>query len=104
LNNLNSTDLHDLTKSIIKRFESELIRNSKLLDIGKISTGLRELSSFDEKASKRIFVNMIHTISEKIKLEINRKDLANRIIPELEIASGYDIERIAELKKIARIE
>jgi hypothetical protein len=104
LNNLNSTDLNDLTKSIIKRFESELIRNSKLLDIGKISTGLRELSSFDEKASKRIFVNMIHTISEKIKLEINRKDLANRIIPELEIASGYDIERIAELKKIARIE
>lgn len=103
LNNLDGKDFNKLAASIIKKCESELISNSQLLDIGKISAGLRELSSFDKKASKRIFENMILTISEKIKLEISRKDLVNRIIPELEIASDYDIERIAELKKIVGI-
>lgn len=104
LNNLDSNELSQLTKKTIQSCEPELISNSKLLDIGKISTGLRELSSFDVKASKRIFEKMILTISEKIKLENHRKDLANRIIPELEIASDYDIDKIGELKKVAGIE
>lgn len=104
LNNLDDKVLKKLALTITNNSKSELISNSKLLDIGEISTGLSELSSFDKNSSKEIFKNMILIISEKIKLEINRKDLANRIIPELEKASDYDLERIAELKKIAGIE
>jgi hypothetical protein len=103
LHNLKEDNLEKLTEKIIDKCELEILNNSRLLDVGKISTGLRELSSFNKKASKRLFEKLILLISEKMKLESKRKDLVKRIIPELEIASDNDIEKIRALKIIIGI-
>ncbi len=89
-----------IANQILKNSRNVLLQSAELLDIGKISTGLKELSLVSMDLSDDFCHKLKHLIVTKIKNEKNRKDMKSRIIPELE-QSCKDKELIFEFKRLA---
>lgn len=90
-----------LASSILQNARQHLIKNAEHIDIGKISTGLQELSIEFKDFSEKLFHDLRFIVLEKGKKDSKRPDFVNRIIPELMSAASKDIEIINELKLFA---
>jgi len=91
-----------LAATILQNAKQNLIKNAEHIDIGKISTGLQELSVEFKDYSETLFHDLRFIILEKGKRESKRPDFINRIIPELTSAASKDIDIITELKLYAK--
>lgn len=95
-------DYKALADNILKNSKQHLINNAAHIDIGKISTGLQELSIEFEPFSQELFHDLRFIILEKGKSESTKPDFINRVIPELtSAASKNDIDVITVLKSYA---
>lgn len=90
-----------LAETILSNTKHQLIKNAEHIDIGKISTGLQELSIEFPDFSAELFHDLRFIILEKGKKDAKRPDFVNRVIPELMSAANRDIEIITELKSYA---
>lgn len=91
-----------LADTLLQNAKQSLIKNAEHIDIGKISTGLQELSIEFKDYSETLFHDLRFIILDKGKKDANRPDFINRIIPELTAAAGKNIEIIKELKSYAK--
>lgn len=90
-----------LSETILKNTKQHLINNAELIDIGKISAGLKELSIEFKDFAEVLFHDLRFTILKKGKKDSKRPDFTDRVIPELISAAGKDLEIITELSSYA---
>ncbi len=88
--NLNSSKYQKVGVSFLKNSKEALWKNSDGLDLGKISTGLNELSLIKghEEFAQDLFFELRELIETKAINEKTRPDYTIRIIPELYAAAG----------------
>jgi hypothetical protein len=91
-----------LAETILQNGKQNLIRNAEHIDIGKISTGLQELSIEFKDYSETLFHDLRFVILDKGKKDAKRPDFINRVIPELTAAAGKNLDIINELKSYAK--
>ena len=91
-----------LADTILQNAKQNLIKNAEHIDIGKISTGLQELSIEFKDYSETLFHDLRYIILDKGKKDAKRPDFISRVIPELTAAAGKNIEIIKELKSYAK--
>jgi hypothetical protein len=97
---LKDNETTKIASQILINSQDVLLQSAELLDIGKISTGLKELSLVSLDLSSDLCRRLKHLIVIKIKNERNRNDMKSRVIPELE-QSCKDKELIFEFKRLA---
>ena len=91
-----------LADTILQNAKQNLIKNAEHIDIGKISTGLQELSIEFQDYSETLFHDLRFIILDKGKKDAKRPDFINRVIPELTAAAGKNLDIINELKSYAK--
>jgi len=93
-----TANYNEIAKDYIINSKKSLLENAELIDIGKISDGLKEISIEFKDISTALFKELFNTIKRKSIIEKTRQDYYSRIIPQFEASISKHFDLLEELR------